>query len=48
MFGFRKKQCPKNFAFLILEILELFTRELYIFLEKKATFLIYFIVSVFL
>ena len=32
MFGFIQKQYPENFAFLILRIAELFTREACIFL----------------
>ena len=31
MFGFISKQYPEDFAFLILRVLELFTRETYIF-----------------
>ena len=34
----KKKQYPENFAFLNLRILELFTREVCIFLKKWATF----------
>ena len=34
MFVFVKKQYPESFAFLILTILELFTREIRIFLKK--------------
>ena len=34
MFVFIQKQYPKNFAFLILRILELFTREVGKFLKK--------------
>ena len=34
MFVFILKQYPKNFAFWILEILELFTRKVCIFLKK--------------
>ena len=34
MFGFILKQYPENFVSLILRILELFTREVFIFLEK--------------
>ena len=37
MFAFIQKQCPKNFTFLILKILELFAREVRKFL-KKANF----------
>ena len=33
MFGFVEKQYPENFAFLILTVLELFTREVCIFLK---------------
>ena len=38
MFVFIQKQYPKNFAFLILRILELFTREVGKFLKKQANF----------
>ena len=34
MFVFIQKQYPENFAFLILRILELFTRKVYEFLKK--------------
>ena len=34
MFGFIKKQYPENFAFFLLRILKLFTREVCIFLKK--------------
>ena len=34
MFVFIKKECPENFAFLILRIIELFTPEVYKFLKK--------------
>ena len=34
MFTFIEKQYPENFAFLILEILELFAREVCKFLKK--------------
>ena len=34
MFVFIWKQCPENFAFLILRILELFAREVCKFLKK--------------
>ena len=37
MVGTIQKQYPENFAFFNLRILELFTREVYIFLKKKAT-----------
>ena len=41
-----KFQYPENFAFLILRILELFTRDVYIFLKKVGYFLTYPFVSV--
>ena len=34
MFVFKQKQYPENFAFVILRILELFTREVCSFLKK--------------
>ena len=34
MFVFIQKQCPENFEFLILRILELFTRDICKFLKK--------------
>ena len=38
MFVFISKQYPENFAFLILRILELFTREIGKFLKTYANF----------
>ena len=38
MFVFMQKQCPENFTFLILRILELFTREVWKFLKSKPIF----------
>ena len=38
MFVFILKQHPRNFAFLILRILELFAREVCRFLKKSANF----------
>ena len=38
MFVFIEKQCPGNFAFLILKILKLFAREVCKFLKKQANF----------
>ena len=41
MLEFRLKQYSENFAFLILRIFELFTREVRIFLERCTTFYIF-------
>ena len=38
MFEFIWKQYPDNFALLILDILELFTREIWIFLKNEPNF----------
>ena len=35
MFGFLEKQCPENFTFLVLKIIELFEREVFIFFVKS-------------
>ena len=38
MFAFIQKQYPESFAFLLVGILELFTREVCEFLKKQANF----------
>ena len=46
MFVFIEKTCPENFAYLILKIFDLLTREVFIFHKNGGYFLLCSIVSV--